>query len=242
METDLHRLAGAYALGALRTEEAAFYERHLAVCEACRDEVSEYLETAARLGMAASETPPEGMRAAVLAAVSQTRQVRPEVTMPLRYRLRSNLTAVAAVLTVAVLSLGAATLYLMQQVNGADESTAIVNAVGELVDADDVRRIVLDPANGVAGGMSLLVSDSQDAALLVGRDMVASEPGEALQLWLFHDGEPVPAAVAPVDADGTVQVLWHGSVVGAELAAVTIEPAEGSPAPTGDVLVSAELD
>ena len=39
MTIDLHTLSGAYALDALSAEEAEEFSRHLAQCEACREEV-----------------------------------------------------------------------------------------------------------------------------------------------------------------------------------------------------------
>src|SRR5688500_12449230 len=78
MSADVHALAGAYALDALPSDERAFFERHLAMCEACRNEVAELTETAARLGSAAAVAPPPALRDRVLAAANVTRQLPPE--------------------------------------------------------------------------------------------------------------------------------------------------------------------
>ena len=69
------------------------------------------------------------------------------------------------------------------------------------------------------------------------------DPGEdqTLQLWLVHDGTPVPAGVFRPDGRGTAVAPVAGTVRGAEVVAVTLEPAGGSPAPTGEVLASADM-
>ena len=47
MTVDIHTLAGAYALDALNDLERAAFARHMTECEACAQEVAEYLETTA---------------------------------------------------------------------------------------------------------------------------------------------------------------------------------------------------
>ena len=67
--------SAAYALGALDEDERVAFEKHLAGCAECRDEVREYRETAARLAAGSpGVTPPPGLRARVL---DQARAIRP---------------------------------------------------------------------------------------------------------------------------------------------------------------------
>ena len=65
-----HLLAGAYALDALDGAERARFERHLASCRTCPDEVRGYAATAAVLGQAAAVTPPPALKGRVLDAVA----------------------------------------------------------------------------------------------------------------------------------------------------------------------------
>jgi anti-sigma factor RsiW len=74
---DPHAMAGAYVLDAVDDTERAAFERHLAGCAACADEVAGLRETAVRLSEAVALAPPAGHRDAVLAAVVRTSQVRP---------------------------------------------------------------------------------------------------------------------------------------------------------------------
>ncbi len=71
MSTDLHTLSGAYAVDALSDEEARRFDTHLEDCQACRDEVRELQEAAARMGASEAVAPPPALRARVLAAADQ---------------------------------------------------------------------------------------------------------------------------------------------------------------------------
>lgn len=72
MNDDLHTLSGAYAVHALTGPESALFERHLAGCAACADEVRTLRETAARLAVPVAEPPPAALRARILAAASRS--------------------------------------------------------------------------------------------------------------------------------------------------------------------------
>ncbi|MFC7616991.1 zf-HC2 domain-containing protein [Actinokineospora soli] len=74
---DVHALTGAYALNAIPELERAAFERHLAECDACAQEVAELQATAARLGEAAAEAPPPELKAAVMAGIKNIRQLPP---------------------------------------------------------------------------------------------------------------------------------------------------------------------
>ena len=65
-----HVLSGAYALDALDAAERARFERHLATCRTCPDEVRGFAATATVLGLAAAVTPPPALKGRVLADVA----------------------------------------------------------------------------------------------------------------------------------------------------------------------------
>ncbi|MCF6525932.1 zf-HC2 domain-containing protein, partial [Streptomyces sp. JJ36] len=76
---ELHTLTGAYSLDALPEPERAEFERHLAGCEPCAQEVRELRATTERLGLAAAAPPPPALRRRVLEAVPAVRQEPPRV-------------------------------------------------------------------------------------------------------------------------------------------------------------------
>ena len=72
-----HTLAGAYALDALTGADRARFERHLARCPQCAQEICGLREATARLAAAAAEQPPAGLTERALAAAARTRQLPP---------------------------------------------------------------------------------------------------------------------------------------------------------------------
>lgn len=247
MTADIHALAGAYALDALPHEERLFFERHLAECEVCAAEVSEFAATAATLGAAAAETPPLGMRARVLAAADSTRQIGP--LQPARPQgflnsLRLAVVPVAAAVAVAVIGIGVSLAQMDRRVEALRDQVAQAQAAEDtllaVLTAADQTEVVLEMAGG-DGAARFLYSASLDRGVLVGHGMPALPAGKTFELWLFHDGHPVPAGVFDPESDGRVSALTAESVRGAEAVAVTIEPHGGVPAPTGPVVASGGL-
>ena len=76
-----HTLAGAYAMDALSSGDRVAFERHLAGCEDCAQEIASLREATARLAAATAVTPPPGFRERVLAAAVVTRQQAPAETL-----------------------------------------------------------------------------------------------------------------------------------------------------------------
>lgn len=244
MSADVHALAGAYALDALPADEAAFFERHLAVCEACSNEVAELTETTARMGSAAAQAPPPDLRARILAAADVTRQLPPEPAPLAAFRQESRgwrdrlLVPVAACLALIALGLTGVSINLGRQLRGAEAEVARSAEVAAVVAARDLETVEL--AMGDTPGR-FLYSPSRDEGVLVGHGIQDPGNGKTYELWLIHDGTPVPAGVFDPDEDGSAIAAVEGIVRDAERVAVTIEPAGGSPRPTGAIIASAEL-
>jgi anti-sigma factor RsiW len=72
-----HTLAGAYAMDAISAPDRARFERHLAGCEECTQEIAGLREATARLATAAAVPPPSGLKERVMAAAAVTRQQPP---------------------------------------------------------------------------------------------------------------------------------------------------------------------
>ena len=245
MSADIHALAGAYALNALPPDEQAFFERHLAACDACRMEVAELQETAARLAAGVATAPPAALRDRVLAAADVTRQLPPEAAVssprsatrwdPWRQRA---LVPVAAGLLIVVVALSSVvvTLNRQQPTAPAGEDAPVVAVLG----AEDLQTVELDLGGAVPA--RFLYSSTLDRAVLVTRGLPDPGARETYELWLMHDGDPVPAGLfRPQDDAGAAVTEVDAPVRGADSVAVTVEPAGGSEKPTGEVLASAKL-
>ena len=244
MTADIHALSGAYALDALPDDERAFFERHRAACDTCRTEVVELQETAAMLASGVSLQPPPGLRDRVLGSIDVTRQLPPERPAPeaspaRRTWMRSRILApIAACMTLAVIGLGGTVVVLNERLDavtaGPDAST-----MASVLGAADLETAELDL--GAAAPGRFLYSPALDRGVLVAHGI--SDPGahETYELWLIHDGKPVPAGLFRPDGNGAAVADISGIVRGAELVAVTIEPEGGSETPTGAILASAPL-
>src|ERR1700755_1323715 len=106
MSTELHTLSGAYAIDALTSQEAEQFDKHLEECQACRDEVRELQEAAARLGASEAVAPPAALKARVLAAADQMPQLPPKVPPSGGARPRRWVAWVGAVAAAVVLVAG----------------------------------------------------------------------------------------------------------------------------------------
>jgi anti-sigma-K factor RskA len=244
---DIHALGGAYALDAVDDLERVAFDRHLAECETCALEVAEYRETVTRLAEGAWSVPPPRMRERVLARAAATSQQPPNghrrgVASPVaRWR---RLTAAAAV--VGVLGIGAAaTTYAVQEQRLDDQRTTVALAQER---ADRIQAVLAAPDAALHGGelagggrVTVVVSDTEDAGVVVLADAPAPGPDRAYQLWLVPDDSvaPVSAGVLPAGEVQATQLIE--GVRGRAAFAVSLEPAGGSPVPSTTPLVGISL-
>jgi len=234
-QVDIHALAGAYALDALDDLERVSFQRHVALCDACAQEVAELRETTARLADASWEAPPSTLKRDVMAEIGRTRQVGPAVRPARadregpagrnRWR-RWTAGAVAA----GILAIGAATAtYAVQEqrVRQSEQVAAVLD------DPDAVIRRV--PVRG-GGEMSTIVSPSKDAGIVLLSGLTNPDASHAYQLWYLEGDEKTSAGLMAAGSGGGFQFLER--VGNAEAVAVTLEPAAGSEQPTTDPLAA----
>ncbi|MGW3864601.1 anti-sigma factor [Streptomyces sp. NPDC005047] len=241
---ELHTLTGAYALDALEEEERFAFERHLAGCESCGQEVRELTATAARLGLAASLPAPPGLKVQVMGRVAEVRQQppdSPDSASASRRRGRVMRWALAACLA-GVAALGGTTLWQYQRAEEAGhearEARAEADRVARVLSAPDARVASAD-VDG-AGRGSVVVSRGQDEAVFITSSMAEPPEGKVYQLW-FADGDRMrPAGLMnPSRTDQSVPMT--GSVGAASAVGVTLEPAGGSEQPTTSPLALLRL-
>lgn len=226
MSTDLHTLSGAYALDALNAEEAAEFRKHLEECAACRDEVRELREAAARMGAREAMAPPSHMRAKVLAAADKLPQLPPKVT-PIE-RARSSrwsqrvLGAAAALVVVVGGVIGVSQLI--------DDDTQLPAAVSQVFESPDVRKAAIRTDHGT---IRVAASPSRNEMALDTRDLAPLEEDSVYQLWSVLDGTPTSAGVLEDAAAGIAMPMPSPEAS----VAITVEPAGGSAQPTTEPFV-----
>lgn len=246
--TEIHTLAGAFALDALTEIERTSFARHVAECEACATEVAELRETASRLGAAAWEAPPQSLRASVLAEIARTRQVpagravpatHSEVAMR-RWRRFSAAAVAAGIVAVG----GVATTWAVeerrvrdaqQQVQAVTEQQQRISAV---LSAPDVKLHTQSIRNG--GRITVALSPTLGRGVAMMADLPAPPEGKVYQLWMIRQSQPTSAGVMAVGQRSGVAML--DDVSGADTLGVTAEPGpSGSTSPGPDLVAGVPL-
>ncbi|GAB3853475.1 anti-sigma factor [Nocardioides maradonensis] len=230
MSSDIHALSGAYAVDALDDAERADFERHLADCEACRQEVADLQAAAVEIAATTEQTPPPSLRASVLAGIADVRPLppvpaepAPDNVRPLRRRLWQQVGLAAAA---AAIVAGGTTVVLHPWDRS---SVAPPSAQDQVIHAADVQRY----AGEVAGGGSVTVyrSVALNSAVVVARGMTQAPAGHVYELWLLApSGTMKPAGLFEDGADLTYVVT--GNAGPAKALGITVEKAGGSSAPT----------
>jgi anti-sigma-K factor RskA len=206
--TGIHELSAAYALDALSADEREEFEQHLAHCAECQETVAAFHDTAASLAHGVeAEQPPPRLRARILDEAHGERQN--VVLLRSRWVMRATgaVAAFAAILAI-VFGIWAASLH---------------NELGERPQA-----FALSGADG-----QLVVTEGREATLIVNR-LAAAPAGKTYEAWVIQDDTPRPAGTFSGGGTQTAFALTRAVPEDATVA-VTIEPAGGVDAPTGDV-------
>lgn len=228
MSTDLHTLSGAYALDALSEEEAQQFRLHLRDCPACREEVRELRQAAARMGQSEPIPPPSALRQRILAAADRVPQLPPKVTPIERARSPRWIARIAAAAAAAVLVV-AAGFGIGQFRSGGQQ-----NGVTQVFQAADAHEATVKTRTGA----TVTVATSRRLGkMAVETDALPSLGDQRVyQIWAIHHGTPTSAGLLHDPEHGAAMALPSAGT----LVAITIEPAGGSPAPTTPPLLQVD--
>jgi anti-sigma-K factor RskA len=250
---DPHTLAGAYAMDAVAERDRARFERHLAGCESCRQEIRGLREATAALAAAAAVQPPAALREAALRAAAQTRQLPPAVTQAPapwaaarnrgRRRLalrgvRSRLAVSLAGALVAVAVAAGVLTYGTQ--DRLDQAQLHDHAVAAVLSAPDATMLSAPVRTG--GTATVVMSHRERALVFTAAHLRLLAGAKSYELWLIGPGGSRPAGMVTASSRGgmaspmVVSGLKTGDSVG-----LTVEPAGGSPRPTSPPVVLVSL-
>lgn len=227
MSDAIHEHASAFALDALDDLERVAFERHLATCSECQDEVARLHELSTQLAWAVAETPPPALREQVLAQVAATPQASAVTTRS--PRTRWYMLVAAAVAALALLGWG---LF---------NPGRLIEAVLNDPDSVIVPVASTDAGEGIFASARLVFSPERELAVLVVEDMEPVPADRTYELWLIDEAGAVAAGLFRPGADGSVRVPVEGVEPGL-VVAVTEEPAGGVEVATGEVLFTADVD
>lgn len=236
MTADIHSLVGAYALDAVDDVERAAFDRHLRDCEACRAEVAELQETAARLADGTWSVPPPNLRGDVMARIAATRQAAPVAAVRPRRSgsLRLRLTAAAAAV-VAAATAGTAVFVVQEQRVRHEQALATTGSRERtILSAPDL--VVRQESLTTGGHLTVATSRLQNAGVILLAGSTVPADGKVYEAWTIEAQGPVAAGVGRTAVSHVIENLSAASAV-----AVTIEPAPGGTKPTGEVIGEVKL-
>jgi Anti-sigma-K factor rskA/Putative zinc-finger len=220
---------GAYLLGALTDLERQAFERHVAGCAECRDELERLRPAADALPRSVEQVePPPALKASLMEVVeSEARERSGAPAARRRIRLPS-LAGFRPALVAAALALGLLAGFGLAQLGGDDDERMLAATVdqGRLPDA--------------SGSLSIQ-GDGEDGAILSVHGMPPAGRARVYQAWVQRDGNLVPQPTFEVGADGGGAVAVPEDLSGAEAVLVTREARGGARAPSEPPLIQVRL-
>lgn len=244
--------SGAYALNALGEAERREFETAMRESEQLRDEVTELTDTAVELGMSVPAIePPAALRASILDAVARTPQLPPveprsatprgaepgPAELKARSRWSGSLVRIASV-AAAVVLIAALGLTVRAGLQAQSDLTT-ASQINQIQAASDAAHQTVDISGG--GTATVVWSlELRQAAVLI--DGIKGLPaGSTYELWYMDAaGAATPAGTFEPAEDGRRSIVLAGTMDAGDTIGVTVEPAGGSPAPTGDPLFVVE--
>lgn len=266
---EVTELAGLYVLDALEPAEAERITAHLAECPEPHPEMAELGAVVPALALSVDEVDaPEELKSRVLesygryamtaaatsdAAVEAANargsgspvapwQIQDEPAARRGSALPQWLgwaAAGAAVLVLAVISVWA--LGVQQRANLETQRAETMAAALQVLAQPDSSFALLQGQGSAAGVSGFAAFSAEGEGYMVMTNVPEAPEGMTYQAWYVVGGQPASAGVMEADADGFVVAEGLQPVEGADLMAVTLEPAGGSAEPTSDPIIVGEM-
>jgi anti-sigma-K factor RskA len=262
-------LAAVYAVGALDGQDLTVFQAHLAQgCAECEQLLADYGHALALTAGELRETPPTRVKQALLTrvrgidpqALSAARD-RARVRSWAAFRWVASV-AVAAGLIASVVSGLVSSRYEARLGQMAREAAALRQRLEQMAgeaaalgEEMAVQRQILalldDPATRVVTLRGLAPSPRAQArvlwhdkagGVLLAAGLPQAPSDKTYELWAIAAGKPIPAGLFTVDAEGkgNLQVKPLAGTPPVDVFAVTLEPAGGVPAPTGQMYLASK--
>lgn len=236
------------ALEALQGDERVTLEKHLEGCSSCRSELERLRGDMALLALSASgPAPPRRSRERLLKAIAKEPRAQ-----KIGAARRSSWTllpwlAAAALLLVAAFFWQQSDRLAQRVARLQDESAqqqAQLERAREVVStltSTDALRVTLVAAQAPPQpqGKAIYVRE-RSSLIFLASNMPALPPQRSYELWLIPtNGAPIPAGMFKPDARGSATVVEPPlpSGVEAKAFAITVEPEQGSSAPTMPIVM-----
>lgn len=231
-------LLPAYALDCLDQDEMIRMTEHLSKCEVCQAELRVYQSVSDQLSFAVPQVDPSGVvkhkLMARMAGASEVASARPKggwAQWLAPFQRLVPAWSLASLFLIVMLLISNAALWkrVSQNSPAGGQILRVINLTGTEV------------APG-ATGLIVISLDGEHGTLVVDQLPVLGAENQ-YQLWLNKDGERTSGGIFSVSADGYGS-LWVKSpqpLADYSSFGITIEPAGGSPGPTGERVLGGNL-
>lgn len=239
-------LLPAYALGSLDADEAVIVSQHLPGCETCRAELTSFEAVVDVMPLAASDAEPSpALKKRLMDRTTTMPSTETAATVPqtplgsersgwqqISEVLQNLLTGpqwrpVALLLFIALVVSNAVLWWQLNEPS--PNAWRRISLTGSEVAPD-------------ATGIIYISADGQKGTLIVD-NLPQLNPEQQYQLWLIEDGQRTSGGVFSVDADGYrgIEIESPQPLRDFDAFGITIEPAGGSPGPTGERVLGSNL-
>jgi anti-sigma factor RsiW len=221
---------GAYVLGALADGETAAFERHLAQCHVCQDELQRLSTAADALPRSVEQfEPPPSLKAALMEQVYAEAEPGKVPRRSLADRLglaRGLRPQLAAGLAAALLALGVLAGWGVSSLGGGDDAT---------------RSVVASVDSSRIGAARATLEVPADGAQLHVSGMPQPPANRIYQVWIERGGQIEPGPLFTVDRNGNGVAAVPGELRDGTRVMVTREKRTGALAPSEAPVVVAEV-
>lgn len=255
------------ALDALDGTDALHLEAHLKTCSECRVEIVELREAAGLLAYAApTRAPGEQLRARILSAAraeGQTRQIgKPSNVKSIAYSRKpvfsTQFARIAAVLLLIAIAFVLISMFLVRQreigalkaeieaqkveLNREREARLQDQKALALLMSRDAKMIQLAGTQTAQNARAMFVFDPKSGrAVLMTAGLPMTAEDKAYEVWFIPKGHsPMPGKVFTVDPSGHAMITdqMPSEAMNGAVIAITMEPKNGSAAPTGAIYLA----
>jgi anti-sigma-K factor RskA len=250
-------LAAAYVLGALDADERRAFEAHLAQCAVCDEEVRSLQRVTETLARSVPQrTPRPELRSRVLSVATGSavplvrEQRRAHWTTSSWLQLAAVLLLVAGVggyawqLQRRVSSLAARVQVAEQRASAAERGTLEARRAANeaqaalaVLAAPDLVRVDLAGRPAAPQATARALWSRQRGMVFTTAGLPPAPAGRVYQVWVVTAQAPVSAGLLAADPSGGITAFFRtpADIAAPTAVAVTLEPAGGVPAPTGEM-------
>ena len=240
-------LKEAYALEALDEGERRDFEDYLRSHPERQSEIDDLTAVADLLALAPEELEPSTkLRNDIMANVrAESRTTRAAARQAARRPLLERLGGFAGIGRVALGAVAVVLIGLLSwnTILQRDEIQSLQGKVDSQQSAaakNDARTIELKGSGATSGATVEVVEVDGDRAVLIAKGLPPIDKGKTLQLWVIKNDVPEPSGVFK-PGEKLVSTPVKNSLENADMVAITVEPAGGSPAPTTEPMLAAKL-